>query len=92
MFDKVVLLVLLYGCEIWGFENLDIIECVYLKFLKIVFNLRSIILNFMIYVYGEIGCYLLYINVYIRIIIYWGKMLISFENKIVYIVYRYLFL
>lgn len=90
MFDKVVLLVLLYGCEIWGFENLDIIECVYLKFLKIVFNLRSIILNFMIY--GEIGCYLLYINVYIRIIIYWGKMLISFENKIVYIVYRYLFL
>lgn len=43
-------------------------------------------------IYGETGRYPLYINVYTRIITYWGKMLISPENKIVYTVYRYLFL
>lgn len=46
LFDKVVLPVLLYGCEIWGFENLDIIERVHLKFLKTVLNLRSTTPNF----------------------------------------------
>ena len=34
LFDSVVLPVLLYGCEIWGFENLAIIEKVHLQFLK----------------------------------------------------------
>lgn len=79
---QVVLPVLLYGCEIWGFEKLDIIERVHLKFLKTVLNLRSTTPNFMIY--GETGRYPLYIIVYTRIITYWGKMLISPENKIVY--------
>jgi hypothetical protein len=39
LFDKVVAPVLLYGCEIWRFENLDIIERVHLKVLKYIFNL-----------------------------------------------------
>ena len=30
LFDSVVFPVLLYGCEIWGFENLAIIEKVHL--------------------------------------------------------------
>jgi hypothetical protein len=34
IFDKVVAPIILHGCEIWGFENLDIIECVHLKFLR----------------------------------------------------------
>ena len=32
--DKVVVPVLLYGSEVWGYENLDVIERVHLKFLK----------------------------------------------------------
>ena len=30
MCDKRVTKILLYGCEIWGFENLDIIEKIHL--------------------------------------------------------------
>ena len=41
LFDKIVVLVLLYGCEIWGFESIDIIERINLKFLKYIFNLKS---------------------------------------------------
>lgn len=41
LFDKIVVPVLLYGCEIWGYENIEVIERVHLKFLKYVFNLKS---------------------------------------------------
>ena len=41
LFDKVVLPVLLYSCEIWGNENIDVIERVHLKFLKHILNLKS---------------------------------------------------
>jgi hypothetical protein len=32
LFNKIVKPVLLYGCEIWGFGNIDCIERVQLKF------------------------------------------------------------
>ena len=38
-FDKVVAPVLSYGSEVWGFENLDLIERLHLKFLKYALNL-----------------------------------------------------
>ena len=41
LFDKIVVPVLLYGCEIWGFESLDIIERIHLKFLKYIFNFKK---------------------------------------------------
>jgi hypothetical protein len=31
MFDKTILPILLYGSEIWGFENVDIIERVHIN-------------------------------------------------------------
>ena len=34
LFDKIVVPVLLYGYEIWGFGNLDIIERIHLNFVK----------------------------------------------------------
>lgn len=82
------MLVLLYGCEVWGFENIEIIECIYLKFLKYILNLKSCILLYM--VYGEIGRFLLFVNIYIRMVLYWVKLFIGLENKIVYIFYKYL--
>lgn len=35
LFDKVINPILLYSCEVWGYENLDIIEKVHLKFFEI---------------------------------------------------------
>ena len=53
LFDSVVLPVLLYGCEIWGFENLAIIEKVHLQFLKYTLHLKNSTPLCMIY--GELG-------------------------------------
>ena len=55
LFDKVVVHVpvLLYGSEEWGYENLDVIERIHLKFLKHVLNLKTSTPSYM--VYGETG-------------------------------------
>jgi hypothetical protein len=49
LFDKLVKPILLYGCEIWGFGNNDILEKVHLKFCKIILHLKITTPNCMIY-------------------------------------------
>ena len=83
LFDKVVVPVLLYGSEVWGYERLEMIEC------KYIFNLKSSTPSYM--VYGETGHFPLYISIYCRMISYWAKLFSGPENKIVYTVYKYLF-
>ena len=41
IFNKTIKPILLYGSEIWGYGNCDIIECVHLKFLKYIFKLKK---------------------------------------------------
>ena len=53
MFDKAILPVLLYSSEIWGFENLDVLEKVHLRFCKLILNLKQTTPNSIIY--GELG-------------------------------------
>ena len=53
LFDKVVLPVLIYGCETWGYENLQVVERIHLKFLKHILQFKSSAPSFM--VYGETG-------------------------------------
>jgi hypothetical protein len=53
LFDKVVKPILLYGCELWGLSNCDIIERVHLKYCKLLLILKSSTPNCMIY--GELG-------------------------------------
>jgi hypothetical protein len=48
---------LLYGCEIWGMGNNDILERVHLTFCKSLLNLRTSTPSCM--VYGELGRYLI---------------------------------
>jgi hypothetical protein len=40
LFDKIVKPILLYGCEIWGVGNNDIVERVHLKFCKIILHVK----------------------------------------------------
>ena len=53
LFESMVIPVILYGCEIWGFQDIKIIEIFYRKFLKKVLKLRPSTSNCM--VYGEVG-------------------------------------
>ncbi len=71
-FDVLIAPILMYGSEIWGYENLEIIEKVHLKFLKLACGLRQSTPNFM--VYGELGRFPLAIAITKRLIHFWLKL------------------
>ena len=73
VFEKTVTPILLYGCEVIGTGNIDILEQVQLKFLKVILNLKKSTPNCM--VYGETGVMPLKIDVQCRIISYWSKLI-----------------
>ncbi len=86
LFDKMVKPILLYGCEVWGFSNNDIIEKVHLKFCKLLLHLKSSTPSYMIY--GELGRYPLEIDIKSRIISFWAKLLSGKELKLSKIIYN----
>ncbi len=69
LYDRLILPILLYGCEVWGFENLDQIEIFHRKFLRKVLAVQSRTPNCM--VYGELGCTELKFTVWRRMISFW---------------------
>ena len=62
----------MYGCEIWGYENCDVIERVQLKFYKYIFNLEKSTPSFMIY--GELGIMPIIVDIKARIASFWSKL------------------
>ena len=71
LFDSMVLPILMYGVEAWGFHSAPDAERVYLKFLKQVLSVRPQTTNAA--VYGELGRVPLNILRKERIIKYWFK-------------------
>ena len=78
LFEKTVSPILLYGCEVWGFENSTVIETVQLKFYKYLLGLKKSTPSYI--VYGELGVYPLDISIKVRMVSYWLK-LIQCVNK-----------
>ena len=66
LLDKTIIPMLTYGSEIWGYENIDILEKVHVKFCKLLLNLKTSTPNFMLY--GELGRYPLNITVKLKIL------------------------
>ena len=86
LFDKMVKPVLLYGCEIWGFGNVEIIDRVFLKFLKMILGIKQSTPNFM--VYGETGTYPISIDIHCRMISFWAKVISSNALRLYMIMYK----
>ena len=78
LFDKTVLPVLLYGCEVWGNEKNIVLDTVYLKFCKYLLSLKTSTPNCM--VYGELGTYPVSITIKVRLVSYWLN-IISADEK-----------
>ena len=72
LFDKTIKPILLYGCEIWGNEKVDVLERVQLRFYKYIFNLKKSTPSYMIY--GELGITLLLVDINSRQISFWTKL------------------
>ena len=86
LFNKTVKPISLYGCEIWCYGNIDIIERVQLKFLKTILNLKSSTPSCM--VYGETGVLPLSVDIYTRVISFWGKLCSSDNLKLSSLMYN----
>ena len=71
LFDKMVKPTLLYGCEIWGLDNIEIIDRVHIQFCKLLLQLKRLTPTYMIY--GEFGRYPIVLDVKIRILSFWSK-------------------
>lgn len=80
LFDKTIKPILLYGSEIWGYGNCDIIERVQLKFLKHIFRLKKSTPTHMLF--GELGIFPLNIEIKSRMLSFWAKLIenLNFDN------------
>jgi len=86
LFQALVMPILLYGVEVWGFENLDKLERLHLKFLKIILNVKKCTTSNM--VYGELGCFPISLYAKSRMVTYWGRLISGPQNKLSYIMYK----
>ena len=80
LFDSTILPILLYGCEIWGYENYSAANKLYTKFCKILLGLKSSTNTCL--VYGELGRLPLYHHINKRIISFWSKTVTDERRKI----------
>ena len=86
MFLKAVDPILLFGSEIWGFENLASLEKFRIRCLKTILHLKSSTPDYMIY--GELGILPLEHDVKLRMINYWCKLINEKAEKFSSILYK----
>ena len=75
LFDHVILPIALYGCEIWGFENSQIIENLYNDFLRQIINLRKSTPIYMLH--AELGRHPIQIIIKSRMIGVWLSIIVN---------------
>lgn len=85
LFAHTVLPILTYACEIWGFENIDLLEKVHNEFLRKITKCRKSTPLSMLY--AELGRYPLEIIVKSRIIGFWNRLILAKRSKIAYLLY-----
>ena len=73
LFDKMIKPILLYGAEVWGFGNCDVIERIHLKYLKYILKLKKSTPSYMIY--GELGILPITLEIRHRVLTYWCKII-----------------
>ncbi|XP_078607973.1 uncharacterized protein LOC144879949 [Branchiostoma floridae x Branchiostoma japonicum] len=89
LFDTMILPVLMYGCEIWGFHTGNQLEIVHNKFCKFYLGVGQNTPN--IAVRGELGRHPLYVLRYSRIIKFWLKVLEMDNNRYTKKCYRLMY-
>ena len=85
LFDQTIVPILLYGSEVTGFENLQQIEKIQLDFLRSILKMKSS--TPLVMVYGEFGRFPIAIQIKIRMIKFWAKILTGKNTKISYKLY-----
>ena len=88
LFDHTVLPIVLYGAEIFGYENTDILERIHSNFLRKITNFRKS--TPMSFLYGDLGRYPISINIQSRMVSFWNRILVGKSDKISLKIYKYM--
>ena len=86
LFDKLILPILNYGSEVWGFSQANAIERVHLQFCKRLLGVKKTTQND--FIYGELGRTTCITKRYLLIIKYWFKILYCGSTKYIKLVYN----
>ncbi|MEW8547673.1 MAG: reverse transcriptase family protein, partial [Candidatus Thiodiazotropha sp.] len=86
LFDQTIVPIILYGCELSGFEICNVLEKVHLDFLRSIFKMKKS--TPLVMVYGEFGRFPLSIWIKSRMISYWAKLINAKETKLVTFMYK----
>ena len=86
LFDNLVLPVLLYGSEVWGYEDLLQIEVFHRKFLRLILHVNRGTPDCMIY--RETGRGAILNVVKCRMVSFWSRLLSGKQSKYSYILYN----
>ena len=73
LFNTMIKPIMTYSCEVWGLQNIKELETIYLSFLKSVLCVKKSTPN--CFIYGEFGVLPLIIEMKIRIVKYWLKLI-----------------
>ena len=88
LFEHTILPIALYGCEIWAFENTDIIEKLQNKFLRYITNSKKSTPLYILY--AELGCKPVDIKIKTRMIGVWLNIVNDKNAKFSKILYQFL--
>ena len=89
LFNHTIMPILLYGCEVWGFQNIKLIENVQNQFLRSITKLRKSTPLYIIY--AELGITPIEIHVKSRMIGFWLSIINSENSKFSKITYNIMF-
>jgi hypothetical protein len=87
LFDTLILPIITYDCEVWGYENTKQLEKLHLQFCRNILGVTTTT-NFM--TYEELGRTPIDICIKLRIVNFWNR-LISNEKKVSCILYKIMF-
>ena len=88
LFYSLIVPILLYGSEVTGFENSDILERLCTQFYKIILNVKKSTPNCILY--GELGRYPISIQIKSRMIGFWQRIVNGKQDKIAHRLYKIL--
>ena len=88
LFDSMVVPILLFGSEVTGFENSDILERLCTQFYKIILKVKKTTPNVMLF--GELGRYPINILCKSRMVGFWQRIINGKHDKIAYRLYKIL--
>ena len=80
LFEKCVQPILLYGCEVWGSQSIDLVSRAQLRFLKLALGMHKTTPSCMIF--GDLGCYPIRTEINSRLLTYWYKLMIDKNNNV----------